>query len=365
MALLFMDSFDHYVTADFIKKWQVPGTQGPPTISVGTGRHGSNAYRANATGNAGGSAVSRWMVKALPASGNVFIAGFSFTAVTLPFSGLKIGTTYTPNGNDSNSLISLRVAGIHQVWFRINTNGSISVLRGSTILGTTTNVMTFGVSHHIQVKVFIDPAVGTVDLLVNGLSWLSLTAQNTRNAATVGWDDFLIGGITSANTAVGEWDFDDLWVCDGSGAAPWNDFLGDCRCDVRVPTAEGASSAWTPLSGTDNALMVDEAQENGDTDYNATNTVGAVDTFVTQDAPVVGGVVLGVQHNLSMRKVDAGVCTLAHVIRHSGVDYVGAAFAPSVAYNFATQMAQVNPGTGAQWTEAGFNAAEFGYKRVS
>jgi hypothetical protein len=301
----------------------------------------------------------------LPASGNTFISGFSFTAVQLDFSGIKANTTYTPHSNDSNSLISMRLAGVHQVWFRVNTNGSISVLRGTTILGTTANVMTFGISHHIEVKVVIDATVGTVDIKVNGLSWLSLTAQNTRNAASVGWDELMIGGIVSANTAVGIWDFDDFWVCDGTGAAPWNDFLGDCRCDVRVPTAEGASSAWTPSTGTDNALNVDEATENADTDYNASSAVGQVDTFVTQDAPVVGAALLGVQHNISLRKVDAGVCTVAPVIRHSGVDYVGTAVAPSVAYNFATQVAQVNPGTAAQWTEADFNAAEFGYKRVS
>jgi len=307
--------------------------------------------------------------KLIVASGNTFIAGFSFTPVQLAFSGLKVSTTYTPHSNDSNSLISMRLGNVVQVWFRVNANGSLSVLRGATILGTSTEIFTFGIPHYVEVKVVIDPTVGTTEVRVNGLVWagLTLTAQNTRNATAVGWDEVLFGGIVSANTAVGIWDFDDFWLCDGSGAAPWNNFLGDCRCDVRVPTAEGASAAWTPSTGTDNALVVDEATENADTDYNATNVVGAVDTFVTQDSPVAGAAILGVQHNLSLRKVDAGICTVAPVIRHGGVDLVGAAVNPSVAYNFATQIAPQIPvtPTPVPWTEANFNAAEFGYKRVS
>ena len=92
-------------------------------------------------------------------------------------------------------------------------------------------------------------------------------------------------------------------MLDGSGPAPFNDFLGDVRVDARYPTAEGANSAWTPLSGTDNALMVDDpgppytpgGGPDDDTTYNSTLTVGAVDTHVIQDAPVTGAVFYGAQ----------------------------------------------------------------------
>ena len=71
------------------------------------------------------------------------------------------------------------------------------------------------------------------------------------------------------------------------------------------------------------------------------------------------------QHCLSLKKTDAGVCTVAPVIRHSGVDYPGAAITPGTSYAYGLAIAATNPGTSAAWTEAGFNAAEFGYKRVS
>jgi hypothetical protein len=154
-------------------------------------------------------------------------------------------------------------------------------------------------------------------------------------------------------------------VLDGSGAAPLNTFLGDCRVDARYPTAEGASSAWTPLSGTDNALMIDETAPDDDTTYNSTSTVGATDTHVVQDAPVPGAVLYGVQLCLSAKKSDAGACSLAPVVRHSGVDQVGTAFNPGTTYLYNVTPYGLNPGTGAAWTEAGFNAAEFGYRRTA
>jgi hypothetical protein len=66
-----------------------------------------------------------------------------------------------------------------------------------------------------------------------------------------------------------------------------------------------------------------------------------------------------------MEKTDAGAATLAPVIRHAGVDYPGADLSPGTTYAYGLQIAQVNPGTGASWTEAHFNAAEFGIKRTA
>jgi hypothetical protein len=188
---------------------------------------------------------------------------------------------------------------------------------------------------------------------------IAVTGVNTSNTGAASWSGVSLG--TSPYNS----DYDDLYVLDGSGAAPLNDFLGDCRVDARYPTAEGASSAWTPLSGTDNALMVDETAPDDDTTYNSTSTVGATDTHVVQDAPVPGAVLYGVQLCLSHKKSDAGTCSIAPVVRHSGVDQVGTAFNPGTTYVYSVTPYGLNPGTGAAWTEAGFNAAEFGYKRTA
>jgi hypothetical protein len=160
-------------------------------------------------------------------------------------------------------------------------------------------------------------------------------------------------------------DYDDLYVLDGSGPAPRNDFLGDCRVDVRLPTAQGNSHAWTPTPVVDNALNVDDPAPDDETTYNATTTVGATDTLVVQDAAVAGGTLFAVQLSLNQRKTDAGTCTIAPVVRHAGVDYPGAGLNPGTTYVYGVTPYNTNPGTAAAWTEADFNAAEFGYKRTA
>jgi len=52
------------------------------------------------------------------------------------------------------------------------------------------------------------------------------------------------------------------------------------------------------------------------------------------------------------------------VIRHGTTDYAGASLNPTTVYTVLHQIAATNPGTAAQWTESGFNAAEFGYTRT-
>jgi len=363
MSLLFIDSFDHYVTADVAEKWTTISSSGGgvvPTINATGGRRGSGSFRLSVqlgSGNTAQASVTKNIFGATDATAVVGLAVAISNAATIGGTGIQ--------------LVSIRDTGTAQITLRLNSNLTLSVLRGAhngTVLGTTTATLSgYG---YLELKALIHASAGTVDLRLNGVSVLSLSAQNTRNTANTSWNAIAVGQIdfaggTWSTSAAATVDFDDLYLLDGAGAAPWNTFLGDVRVDARYPTAEGANSAWTPLSGTDNALMVDETAPDDNTTYNSTGTVGAVDTHVVQDAPVAGATIYGVQHCLAMAKSDAGVCQIAPVIRHGSTDYVGAAIAPATTYAYGLQIAQVNPGTSAQWTEANFNAAEFGYKRTA
>lgn len=359
MALLFLDSFDHYATADIVEKWTASNTSGGNSLTINTtgGRRSSGCFRwQNGNNSSERAAISKQLA---PADATC-VAGF---AVAVP-AGF-------PSTNGLQIAVILDGA-TDQVTLRLNSDYTLSVCRGAnngTVLGTTTALLTAGTFVYVEWKVLIHPSAGTVDVRVNGASVLSLTAQNTRNSANSAWTVFALGVVdavfSSYNTNFLSINYDDLYVLDGSGSAPLNDFLGDCRVDARYPTAEGASSAWTPLSGTDNALMVDETAPDDDTTYNSTATVGATDTHVMQDAPVPGATLYGVQLCLSAKKSDAGTCSLAPVVRHSGTDYPGTAFNPGTTYAYTVTPYGTNPGTSAAWTEAGFNAIELGYTRTA
>jgi hypothetical protein len=352
MALLFMDSFDHYVTADLTEKWTT-ASGGTTSISAGAGRRSSAAARITFASNG-------YLLKGVGASGATAIVGCAFRASAL--GGQQILGVYDAGVNATH------------VYLTVNSDGSLTAYRGSAIAGVANSgnvgtvlgssaagVLSANVYAYVELKVLLSDTVGTVTVRVNGLPVITRTAQDTAQGSLV-WTAAWIGNVTSTISA--SLDFDDLYVCDGSGAAPCNDLLGDVRVDVRLPTAAGASTGWTP-SAVVNWQNVDDATPNDDTDYNATTTLSATDTFVTQDAPVVGATIFGLQHCLNAKKMDTGTCTVAPVIRHGGVDYPGVHLAPSTAYAYALAIAAVNPATGAAWTEADFNAAEFGYQRTT
>lgn len=352
MALLFMDSFDHYATADLMEKWS--SMAGAVVISAGTGRRGSASGRIT-------SASTNALVKGLPASGGTGILGFGFVV---------------------SNLASRRIAGLFdagavrdQVYLQVNIDGSVAVYRGvsssttpggniaGVLLGAPSagGVIAAGVSAYIEFKVTLHDTTGAATVRVNGTTVLALTNQDTANGSAA-WTSMWLGASPTGALPASA-DFDDLYVLDGTGPAPWNDFLGDCRVDPRYPTAAGATTGWTPSAGA-NWSCVDEPAPNDDTDYTSAAAAGLTDTFVVQDAPVPGAAIYGIQHCLSAKKTDAGAASMAPVIRHGSVDYVGIDINPSTAYTVLTQIAATNPGTAAAWTESGFNAAEFGYKRT-
>lgn len=368
MALLFMDSFDHYATSDITNKWTqfyTAGGAANPAITAAVGRHSSAGLQSVL---ASGGDV-RATGKAIASSGATCVVGFSFHQSVGAYSVIQIGTALDPltsrAGGGSAFLVAIRQGPANQITLRTNTNGTLGVYRGTTgtLLANTTNALNPAQVYYIELKVLIDPTVGTVEVRVNEAVWLSLTGQNTRATAVSGWDEIVLGHLITIGSAA-TWIFDDVYLLDGSGAAPWNTFLGDCRVDVRFPTGAGATSAWTPSAGA-NWQCVDDATPNFDTDYTEAATAGLVDTFAVQDAPVAGATLYGVQHCLHAKKTDAGAASIAAVVRHSGVDYVGGNLNPSNGtYNSALAISALNPGTAAAWTESGFNAAEFGYKRT-
>ena len=347
MALLFMDSVDHYVTADLLEKWTAKGSS--PTVSAGNGRRGSSSLRI--TDN------YQYAVKVVNASGTTAILGLAFKPSTL--SPSQVFGIY--DGVNSREHISLK----------LNADGSLSAYIGhsssqppannmGTVIGTTAaGLVAAGVFTYIELKVVIHDTTGTVDVRVNGASVLSLTNQDTANNSTV-WSAIWVGTSAFSMTI----DYDDIYVCDGTGSSPWNGFLGDCRVDARVPTGAGATTGWTPSAGA-NYACVDDAAPDDDTDYVTAATSGLTDTYVVQDAPVAGAALYGIQHCLNLKKMDAGTCTVAPIIRLSGgSDVAGADLTPSTTYAYGLQIAATQPG-GAAWTEAAFNAAEFGYRKTS
>lgn len=367
---LFLDSFDHYADADKASKWTQYVTSGTSAGSADTtiaavGARSTNGLRMRTSTGIFTGCGSLNCVPSTPApSGATLIVGFRYRCVTA-FNLQTVGTDPEAFTAANSCLFACRLVGVTQWWVRVNTDGTLSVYRGTTLLGTTSSALTQNVYAYVEIKVLLHASAGTVDVRFNGFSVLALTGVNTQNAGSSVWNEFRFGPFTNASvTNAKEWNIDDLYVADASGSA-WNDFKGDTRVDATFPNAAGNTSNFTRSTGSDQSATIDEAAANGDTDYNSSAVISDKDTLNFPNAPVPGADIFGLQVVVQVRKTDAGAAGHKAVTRIAGTDYLGTEYGVPSAYAFIRQSWPVKPSDSTSWTESDFNSAEFGYAKSS
>lgn len=347
MALLFIDSFDHYVSTELLvtitKKWQ----QGAPSTQTGAyGRNGTNGLKLIHT-----SGTNSFVRKTLPAPKTTVIIG----------AGVRFINTGGLTPQDP-VVFSFVENGVTQVDVRFNQNTNLLyVTRNGTTLATGTTTLLYGVYYHIEFKATINTSTGSYTLRINELQELTASGVNTQGTAAAVVDSIQLGAL-QFNT-FNEVDYDDLYVCDSLGGVN-NDFLGDCRVQCLFPESAGATSGWTPLSG-QNYTNVDDVTPDDDTTYVSTGVAGTIDTYAMNDLAATTGSVKGVQTVVSARKDDAGTRTIAPVIRIGATNYAGNNQNIMTTYSMFLQQYDVSPATAAAFTISEVNAMEAGEKLVA
>lgn len=347
MALRFIDSFDHYQTAQIDAKWSTVVFNFPaPSIEPGLGRCGTQALYMAA------SAVAS-VTKGAAFSGATVVAGFaikwtSFTGVGTNTRFFHIGSTF----------------GNHLGFFRAS-DGALFVQRmdglGVLLGQSIPDVTRLGEWYFMEVKATIDNAAGAVEVRLNGITVITLAGVDTQS--TNGLVP-LVNNISFQSNAASAYLIDDLYALDITGPAPNNDFLGDVRVEYLEPTGAGAHQDWALIGAASHWQAVDDgAFPDDDVTYIHTATVGQADTEEYENTGLPSGLIFGLQIGVYARKTDSGFREIAPIIRHAGIDYLGANQAPSMAsYNYLIQIYDTNPGTGAAWTIPGVNAAEYGVR---
>lgn len=330
MALLFIDGFDHYATADLTKKW-TSILSGSPTINASLGRR-STGCLVNRTN----------LLKTLASN----------------YATLVVGVAITPNdlANGVTSFLKLRDAGSEQIDLRWTTLGAIQVTRNGTSLGTSANgVLSDTAYRYVEVKATIHDTTGAVEVRVDGAAVLTLTNVDTKNTANAYVNQVVISGTLTGSSSY----YDDFYVCDNSGSTN-NDFLGDVRVDALLPNADGDYAQLTPSTGTDHYALVDDATPNT-TDYNESATAGHKDAYAMQNLSSITGTIYGVQISIAALKDDAGSRSLKVGVRASGSpgnDSLDAGSALSTSQLYYMKINETDPSTAAAWTESGVNAAQ-------
>lgn len=333
MTLVFMDGFSHYSTAQIPLKWS-GGFSGTPTITGSAGRVNGDAMVTNS---------------------NEYVR----KAFSPPIQELIIGVAHkvVSDSTDANVVAFESIGGtvLAEIYW------DVSDERYYASIASLDDVFSAGVTqgdwNYLELKVKVDNLDGSWEFKLNGNTVASQTGVDTQQSTAGTYIGLVRIGPT---TGFGEHHFDDLYICNTSGSTN-NDFLGDVVVETIFPNANGTTTDFTPLSG-NNFENVDEANHDGDTTYNSSNTVGDKDTLDFPSLSASSGSVFGVQTHYTARKEDLGVRGMRDVIRSGGTDYSGTSVNLGNSFRTFSEIHETDPDTSSAWTISGVNSAEFGYE---
>lgn len=340
MSLLWIESFDHYATAQIPAKWT--SQNGIATTIIPTaGRCGTQCLKLGTFAQ---------VLKGIPFVTAPYTLGFALqpTAALGEADFMSVG-----NGSGAQLTLSREL------------DGTINLYRGSSsfLAASAVDVVRMDEWCYIEWQMTIaNSPSGSSSVRVNGVEVLSIAGVDTQqqSTATLTYIEMDIGSSI-------EFYYDDLYVLDGAGAAPQNTFLGDVHVEYLRPTAAGSAQAWTVTGAASHWQAVDDgAAPDGDTTYVATALGGATDLNEYSATGLPTGTIYGVQANLYARKTDAGFRLVAPVVRSGGTNAVGPNAAPSFAsYQYHHSIWPINPVTGVAWTIAEIDAAQFGVQHTT
>jgi hypothetical protein len=346
MALLFLDSFDHYTTDEIGAKYTV----GSSTIDVGEGRCGSNAM------HLWQNSVSR----GLPFGSAGGAAGFAF----------RIWSRYSA----AFTIPTIRIANLQAEHLIVQwqPDGSIEVVQvgyPNHVLGASSpGLFNMDTWYYVELQWLIHLTAGAVTLRVNNVTYASVTGVRTVGDVLVGTPAAAtvtyFGFLCPANR---EYFIDDLYVLDDTGPAPLNGLLGDCRVEYLKPRAAGASQEWPVVVGSSGhhwLAVNDNAIPDEDGSYVEANAPGLTDTNLYQPTGLpTGNPVFGAQLSLYAKKTEVGPRVIAPVVNAvAGTPIVGASYD---SYQYHSTPYGTNPATGSAWTVATINAIDAGVTVVT
>lgn len=283
--------------------------------------------------------------------------GFTATAGPLTCgAGVFMSSAVETNVN----LMEFRETAISHMFVRpITTSGQIGLYRGDgTLLQSSAPAVTHpGAWDHMELKGTVHDTTGVGIVRVNGTVVINFTGD-TRNGGTGVINTVRLSSGDSSDGAF----YDDFYLLDSTGPAPWNDFLGDVRVSTLTPSGDGSFSQLLGSDGNSvqNYLLTQEVPPVGTT-YVGSATVGQRDTYAFTDLPTASGQVLGVRPLLYAHKADAGAAAFKPVTRLAGVERIDTAIplSPTLVTPLTGALLTVDP-SNAAWTVANVNAAEFG-----
>lgn len=340
----FLESFDHYSTADLSRKWTDSGGF-YPTVVPGAGSCNSQACKIT---------VFNAFTKGIAFGSNVVTVGHavkinSFLGHVNPTPLLTIGDGFADCLNIGRA-----------------TDGSIYLNRvnsgvSQTTLGLTGPDLVRDLTYYyLELATEIDNA-GGAEIRINGIPVLSFSGDTLG----AGMSSSIPTRVTFYGNDNEARYIDDLYCLDDTGGVNTT-FLGPIRVQAHRPTGVGTHQDWALVGAGSHWQAVDDnVTPDLDVSYVTTATPGALDTQEFADTGLPApGTVFAVQVSLLCRKTDSGYRGIKPLIRMGGTNYLGTEQGLSTEYSYKHEVWNTNP-AGGGWNIAAVNAMQAGIELSS
>lgn len=344
MSLVFMDSFDHYSSANLGQKWDVLSVTGGTNIDTSGGRRGTQSFIAN---------INPTRIGKIVCGLSCYIVGFAYKQ--------DAGLTTT------RSILNFNDGTISHLDLAVSTDDTLYIRRsGTTVLSSYSLPIAMGTYYYIEMKAEISNSIsaGGVEVKLNGVSIMTLAAGvDTQNAGSAEINRIHIGtnGVTSDSEF-----FDDLYIIDTKGAEASN-FLGDVRIDALRISATGTVSNWSPSSaGATLVSMISDTAPNSNVNYMFASAASAAARWTHSALVSANGSIYGVQLNLNVAKSDStSAKSVAGLFFSGSVSGVGSTtLVGNTSYTYVTLITSADA-SGVSWSSNTITNTEFGIKIVA
>lgn len=278
------------------------------------------------------------------------------SGITTVYTGFAVYQQSIYSGTRSQLIRFQDSSIITQIYVAVETNASISVIRGSTVLSTTDpGIIKAGVWNYIAVKAVIDDSAGACEVWLNGSKVIDISGIDTKDTSIVGCD------YVSLYSPAGLSYFDDWYIADNSGITN-NILITEARVVPLVPIADTAQKDFTASTGSDNYAMVDEDGMDSDTTYVTATASGSKDIYDVSDLPVNPVTVYGVSCTSFARKLTTYPSVFNYGIVSNGVESFSTGNVLSSNYLGNCIVYNTNPDGNVAWNTTSINSLQCGFE---
>lgn len=272
--------------------------------------------------------------------------------------GLFSAAMLIPSGSfTATPIIQLNSGATNNITIRLNADGSLTALRNTTVLGSSSvGIVPGNKRFRIEVGFVISDTVGEVKVNIdtgNGASTvIDLTSQDTNNgSATINRMAVDIPGMAHFLY------YDDLWFDTDKTA-----FRAD-QTFIRLAPSADVSGVSTPSTGSDRYATIDETP-GSTTDYN-TFAVTGEDVFECADLSTSPDEIAGVGIYYVAAKQDAGTLEFRARLRSGSDNFDGTTSGLNASTLGYSDFAAVDPQGSGAWTKARVDAVRLVHERIS